>query len=402
MKTRATSIIRIMALVIATSVSRMSPLVASGLYFAAQPVALTAASEVPPFTARTVYNGLIFSGASTVPMESGYFKLDVSRSGHFTGNLLVAQHRAGFSGKFNTGGTAYVQVKVGTGEYADALFGSYEIQKVEWALVLQMTNGLEEISGEIVSYEHGGWRGIVQGVRAGFDARTNPAPQAGRYTLLFPADLGNQSGPGGDGYASLTVDKAGNVRVMGVLADNSQVTASSVLNEAGVWPFFMPSDGGRGVLVGWLQFTNSTDSAMVGELVWARLRHPGVRFYSLGFTNQTSVVASRYVPPSSNKPVLDLTRAVLVLGGGELASSVTNSLTPRGPTEFRGTADSRLVGRFSPLTGLFLGTAPVPGTTQTIRFSGAVLQNQNVGLGYFAHGSSTGEVIIEAAVLGEL
>src|SRR6266446_4907466 len=73
--------------------------------------------------------------------------------------------------------------------------------------------------------------------------------------------------------------------------------------------------------------------------------------------------------------------ANLVLGRGELSSSFKISLILQTPTELRGNGYSRLRVEFSPSTGLFLGRAEVPGTTLTLGFRGAVLQNRNGGFG---------------------
>src|SRR5262249_54766871 len=144
------------------------------------------------------------------------------------------------------------------------------------------------------------------------------------------------------------------------------------------------------------QFTNSSEGALAGQLTWVRVRHAEARFYAEGFTNQTSVLASAYVRPSSDEPFLSLSNAELVLRGGELSSNFTNSLTLRRPTEFR------LLVRFYPASGLFLGTAHVPGVTRTLGLKGAVLQDRNVGLGYFRGRARNGEVIVQEALLGGL
>ncbi len=94
--------------------------------------------------------------------------------------------------------------------------------------------------------------------------------------------------------------------------------------------------------------------------------------------------------------------ANLVLGRGELSSSFKNSLILQTPTELRGNGDSRLRVEFSPSTGLFLGRAEVPGTTLTLGFRGAVLQNRNGGFGYFTGKWRNGEVIIEEQPEGAL
>jgi hypothetical protein len=126
-----------------------------------------------------------------------------------------------------------------------------------------------------------------------------------------------------------------------------------------------------------------------------RLTQPRARLYPQGFTNQTSILASRYVRPIPPDPVLALTNAVLVLHGGDLTSGVTNSLSFRTPTELTGSPASRLTVKFSPSTGLFVGRTEVPGLVGDLGFAGAVLQNQGAAFGYFLGTLRSGEVIIE-------
>jgi len=89
-------------------------LAVTGQCFAAEQAASSASSNAPAFAVKTAYNGLIYREQGVLPGETGYFRLDVSRNGGFTGKLLIGKQPAGFSGRFNQEGTAYVPVKVGT------------------------------------------------------------------------------------------------------------------------------------------------------------------------------------------------------------------------------------------------------------------------------------------------
>jgi len=360
-----------------------------------------ATSNAPSFAVKTVYNGLIYREDGVLPGETGYFRIDVSRNGRFTGKLFVGAQSAHFHGRFNQQGTAYVSVKVGTGKYEFAYdpdgwseWDIREVKKLKWTLILQLTNGLDQVAGQILSYTRTGWTASVLGDRARSSSPTNPVPEAGQYTVVIPQNPDSQGGPEGDGCGTVTVDKSGSIRLLGVLPDSSKITASAILSEGGVWPLFASLRAGNGVLVGWLYFTNSAGSDVAGQLTWIRLRHPRVRFYREGFTNQTRVLASRYVRPISPSPVLPLTDAVLVLRGGDLSSSLTNSLVFQTPTKMTGTPDSQLTVHFSLSTGLFMGRTETPERTRVLSFTGATLQNQTVGFGYFLGNSRSGEVII--------
>jgi hypothetical protein len=371
-----------------------SPVV-SALCCAASLPASAALSNAP-----ATYNGLIFGEDTAVPPHTGYFRLDVSRSGHFTGKLLLGKNRAGFGGRFDDGGKAFVQVWVGTGDYElienpDGSGDYREIKKLKWTLALQLTNGVYDLAGQIFAYHGSGWSGIVLGQRAGYSARTNPAPQAGRYTLVVPGDPKGQAAPAGDGGVALTVDQTGNVLLQGGLPDTSKFTATSILSADGVWPLFVPLNQGTGTLIGWLQFTNSSDSVVVGQLNWVRLRNPDTSFYPQGFTNQSSVLASSYVRPAADQSALNLTNATLTSSGGELTSSFTNSLVATTPSVLKGSAGSPSLVTFSLPNGLFQGWTKVPGTGRFLQFSGVVLQNRNAGFGSFRDNSRSGTVTVE-------
>jgi hypothetical protein len=235
----------------------------------------------------------------------------------------------------------------------------------------------------------------VLGQRTGYSARTNPAPQAGRYTLIFPGDPNGQAGPEGDGWGALTVDQAGNVLLQGGLPDGSKFTAASILSADGVWPLFVPLNQGRGMVIGWLKFTNSTESAVVGQLNWVRLGAADAAFYPQGFTNQSSVLASSYLRQPANQSVLNLTNAILTSSGGELTSSFTDTLVVSAPSVLKGSADSPCLIKFSSLDGVFQGWTKVPGTGRFLQFSGVVLQNRNAAFGSFKDNSRSGTVTIE-------
>lgn len=347
----------------------------------------------------TTINGLVFDEVAAVPPHTGYFRMDVARSGEFTGKLLLGKQRTAFSGRFNDTGTARVHVWVPTRDYElssdDYGLDFREVKKLKWILALQLTNGLYDVVGQILPHQRTGWSGVLQGLRAGHGARLNPAPQAGRYTVVLPVGLDGQTGPAGDAWGALTVDENGYVLLQGGLPDNSRYTVTSILSADGTWPLFVSFDCGRGMLVGWLQFTNSSESKLIGPLNWVRLRDPDTDFYQAGFTNQTSVVASSYDRPAPDQPMLKLTNAVLTLNRGDITSSITDSLIVSTAATLKGSGDSPCSITFIPGSGLFMGWAESRGTGQFFQLSGTVIQSRNSAFGCFMGNAINGEVIIE-------
>jgi hypothetical protein len=347
-----------------------------------------------------LYNGLIFEQGSPSPRQSGYFKLNVSPRGAFSGLLLVGAHRAGFAGRFGPDGAAYVKVKVSTGDYYMTCdIGScdyHEVRKLYWTLILQTNSAGDQVSGQIVSYIEGGWSASLYGEQAAYNAVSNPAPQAGHYTMALPGTADGLSGPRGYGFAVLTVDNAGNVRLRGALPDSSVITASAILSNDGAWPLFVTLNGGKGALIGWLSFTNSADNELAGDLVWVKLHQSEAIFYRGGFTNVVSPVASRYVRPLQPNPPLSFTNAALTLRGGGLNSDFTTGVVFRTATDLRATDGGGITVRFYLSTGLLWGFASVPGN-HIIHVTGVALQKQNIAVGYFLGPSRSGECVIQEA-----
>ena len=119
--------------------------------------------------------------------------------------------------------------------------------------------------------------------------KANPAPQAGKYTLLIPGSENAATQPGGNGFGAVTVSDLGAITFSGTLGDGTRVTASSVVSHDGQWPFYVSLYGGKGSILGWLSFTN--DGAISGQTGWFKLAMPAAKLYPGGFTNSAEAMA---------------------------------------------------------------------------------------------------------------
>jgi hypothetical protein len=84
---------------------------------------------------------------------------------------------------------------------------------------------------------------------------------------------------------------------------------------------------------------------------------------------------------------------VLLTGGG-LAGGITNAVTVTAGGKITGTNNLSLTVHTT--SGLFSGTIVNPATKKTITISGAVLEKQNVAVGYFLETNQGGAVFIGA------
>ena len=229
--------------------------------------------------------------------------------------------------------------------------------------------------------------------RAGFDGRQNLAPQAGRYTLAIDGNEGEStSTPGGYGFGTVTVNSAGVIRVAASLADGAKLSQSVPISKDGDWPLFGSLYSGKGFIMSWAKFAETTSEDISGEVVWMKPAVPRAKLYPVGFTFSTALHGSRYQP--ANK-VLSFNNGQLTLEGGGLEDEIVNQLRLGDGNRVTNLSSIKLNLAISASTGLFSGRVEEPGSSTGIPFKGAVLQKQNVGFGWFmGRNSQSGEVTL--------
>jgi hypothetical protein len=121
------------------------------------------------------------------------------------------------------------------------------------------------------------------------------------------------------------------------------------------------------------------------------LPHPTAKFYPAGFTNETETVGSLF-QFTNGVSVLNLPAGELWLGNGNLAQSFTNQFTLGNNSKV--ISSSKLSLTILTSSGLFKGSVVNPATEKTIPISGAVLQKQSIGAGYFLGTNEIGGVFL--------
>jgi len=326
------------------------------------------------------YNGLFFETNGVRDESSGDFQLRVSSSGKYRASLRLAGRRLAASGRLDLEGKATnIIVRPGTSSLT-----------VRWAVDL---HGLDQVTGTVTD---GLWRSELLGDRALFNATTNPAALAGRYTFVLPSGAG-LGAPEADGWGTLKLTTAGTASGAGSLADGTRFTRKAPVSRNGVWPLYVPFYESKGSLIGWLQFnTNAPLEDVIGLVAWIKPGQPGVRYYPAGFTNLTTVIGSRYVaPPDSTDRVLALTNGVLILSGGGLSQAWTNDLVLGANNRVTNASPNQLTVTISLETGLFKGSFLDSGVDRTVNFSGALLQKSTNGAGFFLGPDQAGRVLLE-------
>jgi hypothetical protein len=327
---------------------------------------------------RGTYTGL-FEPTNGAPFSGvGAVTLTTTVSGKFTGKLQAGSLRYVLRGQFDREGNARVTAPAGN------------LSAVTVTLHLDVTGVSDRITGTI---NGGTWTAGLAADRAVYDSRSNPAPQQGAYTMVLPGNYGSTTEPGGDGYATVSVDKAGRIRLSGLLADGTKVTQSTVVSKAGQWPLYIPLYKSGGFVLSWLTFSNSMAGELGGNLAWVKPAGQAA-CYPGGFNLQTSVVGARYSRPAASQPLLNTVKAALVLTGGRPTQGITNSFVLNGQKAVSDPVN-KLKLSFTPTSGMFRGSVAGTGAAKALPFSGVVLANQNFGAGSFMSGGQSGRVMLE-------
>jgi hypothetical protein len=142
----------------------------------------------------------------------------------------------------------------------------------------------------------------------------------------------------------------------------------------------------------WFSFGDSPELA--GDVIWIRPGGVGTKYYPGGFTLQLAATGSRYTRPASSGTILDLGEAHLVLSGGELGAEVIDDFTLGPRNRISNLGPGKLTLTFSASNGAFSGKLTDPSTATMATFHGVVLQDQNIGTGYFLGSSHSGQVFL--------
>lgn len=324
-----------------------------------------------------VYSGLFYETNGINVGSGGAFNAAVAKGGAFSGKISVAGKTWPVSGLFGASGDAVARVSRGNLH--------------SLSLHLHQANG--QITGQITD---GQWTANVLAYANTF-SRTNPAGQAGSFMLDVPGAAISADSPGGDSFGPVKVDALGNVQWVGNLADGSKLTQKSALSAQGLWPVYVSLYGGRGLVMGWVQVTNSSVS---GQVVWIKPSGITGKYYPSGFTNEITVagipLGASKSSSSSGMKLSPGNRNVILVGGGLSAPIMTRiSIDSNGRVTNLG--GNKLTLNISASTGLFRGSVVDPRTGKPLLFQGAVFDDWDVGLGYFLNPAQSGQALIAPA-----
>ena len=331
------------------------------------------------------YNGLFYNSTNVSHTTAGFTTFTMNTNGAFSGQLRFGPTYA-LSGQFNVSGIATVSVP----------------RSGLTTLTVKLTNDVSGALTEVVTgtVSDGTWTSGLRAYRAPFSTN-NPTDLAGKYTVVF---VGSETAPSpqGDGYGTVTVDRAGNVSLFGSLADGTAISQSTKLSRNGDWPFYISLYTNKGCILSPLTIaTNGTTAAVEvnGSTFWAKAGTAGGTYFNKGFTNVSSAVGAPYTPPAVGARIINATGGSIVAQDGGLTEAFRNAftLTTTNTVLMVAPVTNSMTLTVQTNVGTFTGAFrhPVSGVTKT--YKGVFLQNARVGGGYFLGSTNSGSIYIQGS-----
>jgi hypothetical protein len=326
---------------------------------------------------KGTYTGLFYQSNRVEEQSSGFITLTVSDRGAYSAKLTLEGKTHRTSGIFDSG----------TGESKNNTVVRNGSNDISMNLTLDLGLGSDRLVGELSVNTNSMtdvWTATLNADRSVFNARTNPAPRAGKYTMIFPSTTNSPSEPGGDGYGTVSVSTSGGISFKGELADGTKVAQRVPLSKNGDWPLYLSPYRGKGALFSWVAFdTNQPTTDLNGTFYWFKQTQVA-KCYPGGFTNDSMIAGSRFTSPNATNRMLEVTNVVVGFTNGNLTAEFANNAMLDGLGKV---TDLDVTNRFklaiNRANGSFGGSVMPPGAVKPLALRGVVLQKGTNGSGLF-------------------
>ncbi len=324
------------------------------------------------------YNGLFYNTNALSVDSSGFLTLTLGTNQSFSGKLAAEGKTNVFVGKFDLGGHVLVNV-ARTGKGAVSLDLNVDFPGHHITGTVSSSNWLAGLAANQAYY-----------------TKTIPATNfSGSFTALLTENAGLSSVSTGNGYASIFLSTLGVATLSGGTPDGTTINASAPIAQNGDWPMFVSLYGGKGVLLGWMTFSNQPPKVVGGSLVW--IKGPGAGgLFSTGFTNVLDMAGSLFVAPTVGHRVVNLTNGLVTLSGGLLSTPVTNGISLAANNVVTVVGGTNKLKMTVTSAGVISGSFVSPVTHKTNTIKGVVLQPEIQASGYFTGTNESGVFLLEA------
>jgi hypothetical protein len=208
-----------------------------------------------PFTGLAgAYTGLFLDADTNRfrPESSGLFRLQVARSGAFSGKVVSLGVTYPFRGQFDPSGKALVGLT------------RPSLAPLALALSLDLSGATNGLQGTVTNASGANLlTSTLLAERNVFSSR-NPAPQAGRHLFV----LQDAAQVVAMGVASVTA--AGAVRISGKLSGAGSFSMASAISQEGNVPFYLSLGHGGEEIIGWFLLGDQTNPMVGGQFYFVQ------------------------------------------------------------------------------------------------------------------------------------
>ncbi|MDB6056408.1 MAG: hypothetical protein JWO95_252 [Verrucomicrobiales bacterium] len=319
---------------------------------------------------RGVYNGLILNTNNINGTSSGSFNLLINKPDTYVLRINVGNTSGTATGRFDATGAAD--------------FSTRGRNPISGHIQLDLSGTSDHVTGDVTAPV----TASMVGDRNVFDLKTNLCQFAGQYNMV----IGTNPSVGGNGYANVFVDGAGNLRMNGVLADGKSISQSTTVSKDGFWPMFAaPYGANNGAFMGWINITNIPQSSLHGVSYWF---HPAshIGAFTNEFSERQDVIGSLFIQPPANVSIMEWTDGMATVGGDDLPYPLSSHLTWRS----NNTINVDLNDFTFQVTsfGNIRGTLTRPVNHRVTTLQGTILPKTNWAGGFFLDTSSSGYFFI--------
>jgi hypothetical protein len=323
------------------------------------------------------YNGLFYEDAQINLPTSGFFSINVTPAGTYSGSLTIGVKKYPFTGKLPLNN-----------------LGTNRLVLAGIPVIMDFEPQGDTITGHITS---GSWVSTMRGDPCKFNSSNNPAPYFGKYTMVIPGTPGDELLPAGHGVGTPSVNGSGMVAFGGTLADGTKFTSSAYLSPNGEWPLYIPLYKGKGSVLSWMTFANRANDDINGALSWIKQPNASPKIYRGGFLYECEAIGSLFTAPAVGSNILPMTSGQMTFDGGNLGAGFVNSIGFGTNSHLINYSSNSLTATFSTAKGTILGKVKAPNSSAKAKpttFNGVVLQKANAAYGFLLGTNQCSEVVL--------